>query len=99
MRSMKLIAITELRYAGVNYFPGDPFEGSDNDALLLKTIGKAKDAPAAPVEAKTAKAATQVEQPATKPAQADAFGQAAEDKPAGRRRYLRRDMSAEGSDE
>lgn len=39
----RLIAIKELRYAGLTYLAGTPFEASDKDAKLLKLIGKAKD--------------------------------------------------------
>lgn len=93
---MKLIAITELRYAGVNYFPGNEFEGSDNDAMLLKAIGKAKDAPAKAVATKSLKAEAPETKASTQPAQGDVFNQPTEEKSTtGRRRYMRRDMIAE----
>jgi hypothetical protein len=38
---MKLTATREVRYAGVNYYEGDKFEASDKDAKLLIAIKKA----------------------------------------------------------
>lgn len=89
---MKLIAITELRYAAVNYFPGDEFEGSDNDAMLLKAIGKAKDAAA--VATKSARLEEPVARPSPAAAPVETSSEVRDDKPTGRRRYMRRDMTA-----
>jgi hypothetical protein len=96
----RLIALVEVRYGGISCVPGTPteeFDATETDALLLKTIGKAKDAPAKEVATKSVKAEIPVMQPSTEPAQGDVFHQAPEEKPTGRRRYLRRDMTAQES--
>ncbi len=37
----KIVAVKEVRYAGVSHLPGAEFEASDKDARLLVAIGKA----------------------------------------------------------
>lgn len=39
---MRLVAVQEFPYGGRNLKPGDPFEASDEDARILKGVGKAR---------------------------------------------------------
>lgn len=45
----RLVAIKEHRYASKQMLPGAEYEATDKHAKTLKLIGKAKDAPPAPV--------------------------------------------------
>lgn len=85
----KLIATQSYPYAGRSLQCGDCFEASDRDAHILKTVGRAKDAPPDPTPAPkdnklTSKVLTAEDDSAEKPAA-----------PARRRRYRRRDLQAE----
>lgn len=90
-----LIAIVDLSYAGVNILSGNPFDASDEDARILRTIGKAMDAPDAPVAAVQA-APAQVETRAVKADEGDGlFDSKTDEGQPKRKRYNRRDMRAE----
>ncbi len=85
---VRLVALVELPYDGINRVPGTPsaeFDASEKDADLLKLIGKAADAPKTDEPVKGDGLFTR-ESKAEEPAS---------DKPATRKRYLRRDMQAE----
>ena len=90
---VKLIAIKEVRYAGVSRVPGTrtaEFDASEKDAKVLRAVKKAIDAPA---KAVTAAAVAQPE-----PVKTESLfmpkSETAEDVKTARRRYMRRDMTA-----
>jgi hypothetical protein len=38
----KVVALVEVYYAGKTHYPGDAFEASDQDAMILAGIGRAR---------------------------------------------------------
>lgn len=78
----RLTALKEVRYAGVQRFPGDEFEASDKDARLLMAVKRA-----APVEVKDVPARQKRADVGTKEIQPAPLPEAG--------RYRRRDMQAD----
>lgn len=90
-----LVATKDFPYAGKPLKPGDSFEASDNDAMILKGVGKAKDAPvsaappAASVPVETRAVTADDSNNLFDPKQGEVQGKT-------KRQYKRRDMRAEG---
>jgi len=100
---MNLVALKEVRYAGVNHVPGTEsaeFEATDRDAKILKATGKVRAADHAAVAPARAQSQSDLPlspamcEPEIVRASAPASSDEGETKP--KRQYRRRDLTAEG---